>query len=122
MSYKKVTCPFCDYEFGHDGGDDPCPSCDRVIDPREIKTKTENNVTKKHKCGEKAPRDPNTILYCSFCGKAQFEVARLIAAPSVCICNECIVMSVNIIMGSEADAFAGQAKTKTKKGDQQSEG
>lgn len=28
--------------------------------------------------------------YCSFCGKEKAEVARLIAGPSVLICNECI--------------------------------
>lgn len=29
-------------------------------------------------------------LYCSFCGKSQDEVAKLIAGPAVYICNECI--------------------------------
>jgi len=30
-----------------------------------------------------------SILYCSFCGKSQKEVKRLIAGPTVFICNEC---------------------------------
>ncbi|HET7930489.1 MAG TPA: ClpX C4-type zinc finger protein, partial [Rhodanobacteraceae bacterium] len=30
------------------------------------------------------------ILYCSFCGKSQHEVRKLIAGPSVFICDECV--------------------------------
>jgi len=33
--------------------------------------------------------DENEILYCSFCGKSQHEVLKLIAGPSVQICNCC---------------------------------
>ncbi len=36
-------------------------------------------------------------LYCSFCGKSQHEVVKLIAGPSVWICNECVELSVGII-------------------------
>ncbi|CAE13143.1 unnamed protein product [Photorhabdus laumondii subsp. laumondii TTO1] len=36
-------------------------------------------------------------LYCSFCGKKQDEVAKLIAGPSVYICNECVALSQGII-------------------------
>ena len=32
----------------------------------------------------------NKILYCSFCGKGQNEVRKLIAGPSVYICDECV--------------------------------
>jgi ATP-dependent Clp protease ATP-binding subunit ClpX len=39
----------------------------------------------------------NSNLSCSFCGKHQDEVKRLIAGPSVYICNECIDLCVNII-------------------------
>jgi hypothetical protein len=31
-----------------------------------------------------------TMLHCSFCGKSQCEVRKLIAAPSVCICDVCV--------------------------------
>jgi ATP-dependent Clp protease ATP-binding subunit ClpX len=34
--------------------------------------------------------DSNKILYCSFCGKSQHEVRKLIAGPSVFICDECV--------------------------------
>lgn len=36
-------------------------------------------------------------MRCSFCGKAGEEVARLIAGPSVCICNECVGLCVDIL-------------------------
>lgn len=37
------------------------------------------------------------VLYCSFCGKSQFEVQKLIAGPSVFICNECVSLCNDII-------------------------
>ena len=36
-------------------------------------------------------------LHCSFCGKAQDEVKKLIAGPSVYICNECVDLCNDII-------------------------
>jgi hypothetical protein len=36
-------------------------------------------------------------LACSFCGKAQNEVARLIAGPTVYICNECVMLCVQVL-------------------------
>ncbi|GIT37254.1 MAG: hypothetical protein Ct9H300mP6_11220 [Gammaproteobacteria bacterium] len=41
----------------------------------------------------------NKILYCSFCGKGQNEVQKLIAGPSVYICEECVDLCNNIIEG-----------------------
>jgi ATP-dependent Clp protease ATP-binding subunit ClpX len=37
------------------------------------------------------------ILYCSFCGKSQHEVRKLIAGPSVFICDECVELCNDII-------------------------
>ncbi len=39
----------------------------------------------------------NKLLYCSFCGKSQHEVRKLIAGPSVFICDECIELCNDII-------------------------
>ncbi len=39
----------------------------------------------------------NTTLYCSFCGKSQHEVRKLIAGPNVFICNECVELCTDII-------------------------
>jgi ATP-dependent Clp protease ATP-binding subunit ClpX len=34
--------------------------------------------------------DTKSTLYCSFCGKSQHEVRKLIAGPTVFICDECV--------------------------------
>ncbi len=39
----------------------------------------------------------NKVLYCSFCGKSQHEVRKLIAGPSVYICDECVELCNDII-------------------------
>ena len=41
--------------------------------------------------------EDDKLLYCSFCGKNQNEVRKLIAGPSVYICNECIDLCNDII-------------------------
>ena len=40
---------------------------------------------------------PQPVLYCSFCGKNQHEVSKLIAGPTVFICDECVDVCVDII-------------------------
>ena len=49
------------------------------------------------------------ILYCSFCGKSQHEVKKLIAGPSVFICDECIELC-NDIIRDEVAAEADQSR------------
>ena len=41
--------------------------------------------------------DDDRLLYCSFCGKSQHEVRKLIAGPSVFICDECVELCTDII-------------------------
>jgi len=41
--------------------------------------------------------DSNNLLFCSFCGKNQNEVRKLIAGPSVYICDECVDLCNDII-------------------------
>src|SRR6202142_688284 len=41
--------------------------------------------------------EPDNTLYCSFCGKSQHEVRRLIAGPTVFICDECVELCMDII-------------------------
>lgn len=41
--------------------------------------------------------DSKNTLYCSFCGKSQHEVKKLIAGPTVYICNECIELCMDIV-------------------------
>jgi len=42
-------------------------------------------------------REDNRPMRCSFCGKTQEQVSRLVAGPGVCICNECIELCVTIM-------------------------
>jgi ATP-dependent Clp protease ATP-binding subunit ClpX len=53
------------------------------------------------------------LLYCSFCGKSQHEVKKLIAGPSVFICDECIELCNDIVR----DEIAGDQGTKGVKSD-----
>src|SRR5438094_460667 len=41
--------------------------------------------------------DSKNPLYCSFCGKSQHEVRKLIAGPTVFICDECVELCLDII-------------------------
>lgn len=50
------------------------------------------------------------VLYCSFCGKSQHEVKKLIAGPSVFICDECIELC-NDIIRDEVPAEGSAAKS-----------
>ncbi len=52
------------------------------------------------------------LLYCSFCGKSQHEVRKLIAGPSVFICDECIELCNDIIR----DEIIGNAEPEGSKG------
>ncbi len=51
------------------------------------------------------------LLYCSFCGKSQHEVRKLIAGPSVFICDECIELCNDIVRDeTQAEATDGKQK------------
>lgn len=51
--------------------------------------------------------DNGKLLYCSFCGKSQHEVRKLIAGPSVFICDECVDLCNDIIREEVQEAAAG---------------
>ncbi|MDI6747800.1 MAG: ATP-dependent Clp protease ATP-binding subunit ClpX [Rhodocyclaceae bacterium] len=51
---------------------------------------------------------PEKLLYCSFCGKSQHEVKKLIAGPSVFICDECIDLCNDIISDEAIPDGAGK--------------
>jgi len=46
---------------------------------------------------DKRGKDEDKLLYCSFCGKSQHEVRKLIAGPSVYVCDECVELCNDII-------------------------
>ena len=49
-------------------------------------------------------------LYCSFCGKSQHEVRKLIAGPSVFICDECVDLCIDIIREEVQDDAGNKAR------------
>ena len=51
--------------------------------------------------------DAKNTLYCSFCGKSQHEVRKLIAGPTVFICDECVELCMDIIR-EETKSNSGQ--------------
>lgn len=51
--------------------------------------------------------DGSKLLYCSFCGKSQHEVRKLIAGPSVFICDECVDLCNDIIREEVQESTAG---------------
>ncbi|MCW8935930.1 MAG: ATP-dependent Clp protease ATP-binding subunit ClpX [Gammaproteobacteria bacterium] len=58
--------------------------------------------------------DSGKLLYCSFCGKSQHEVKKLIAGPSVFICDECVELC-NDIISEELQEQAASSVTKLPK-------
>ena len=56
--------------------------------------------------------DNGKLLYCSFCGKSQHEVRKLIAGPSVFVCDECVDLCNDIIREEiqEKDSDSGTRK------------
>ena len=50
-------------------------------------------------------KNNKNILYCSFCGKSQHEVRKLIAGPTVFICDECVELCMDIIKEESKDSF-----------------
>ena len=50
-------------------------------------------------------KNNKNILYCSFCGKSQHEVKKLIAGPTVFICDECVELCMDIIKEENKDSL-----------------
>lgn len=49
-----------------------------------------------------SPSPPREMLYCSFCGKREDEVAAMVKGPSVAICEECVLQAVAVIREKKA--------------------
>ncbi|MFM9890487.1 MAG: ATP-dependent Clp protease ATP-binding subunit ClpX, partial [Rickettsiales bacterium] len=52
------------------------------------------------------PRETKSTRYCSFCGKSEHEVRKLIAGPTVFICDECVELCVDIIRTADKSPAA----------------
>jgi ATP-dependent Clp protease ATP-binding subunit ClpX len=62
-------------------------------------------------------KDDDKLLYCSFCGKSQHEVRKLIAGPSVYVCDECVELCNDIIKDElleETSSFGNNSLPKPK--------
>jgi len=59
--------------------------------------------------------DSDVVLYCSFCGKSQSEVRKLVAGPSVYMCNECVDLCNDIIEEELAKDAAEEGGTSLEK-------
>jgi ATP-dependent Clp protease ATP-binding subunit ClpX len=55
--------------------------------------------------------DNNSTLHCSFCGKSQHEVKKLIAGPTVFICDECVELCVGVIKEENKASEKGEETT-----------
>jgi ATP-dependent Clp protease ATP-binding subunit ClpX len=55
-------------------------------------------------------KNNKNILYCSFCGKSQHEVRKLIAGPTVFICDECVELCMDIIKEESKDTFTNSSE------------
>lgn len=58
---------------------------------------------------DKPEQSAEKVLYCSFCGKSQHEIHKLIAGPSVFVCNECVELCNEIIREEEESTERGTA-------------
>lgn len=54
--------------------------------------------------------ETKNTLYCSFCGKSQHEVRKLIAGPNVFICNECVELCMDIIQEEDSTQLVKDGK------------
>ncbi len=66
---------------------------------------------------DKNSKDDDKLLYCSFCGKSQHEVRKLIAGPSVYVCDECVDLCNDIIkdeLQDESSSLGGGELPKPK--------
>ena len=63
----------------------------------------------------KETKNSKETLYCSFCGKSQHEVGKLIAGPTVFICNECVELCMDIVEDDQkSKLFTGESLPKPK--------
>ena len=63
----------------------------------------------------KSSKNGTKTLYCSFCGKSQNEVKKLIAGPSVYICDECVHLCTDIVKEDLSPAAGGVAQEEQKR-------
>lgn len=62
-------------------------------------------------------RESKNTRYCSFCGKSEHEVRKLIAGPTVFICDECVVLCMDIIRAADKGVLSKEGEEIAKPSD-----
>ncbi len=57
-----------------------------------------NNVRNKAKDTSKEDNKDNEVVYCSFCGRPNTQVAKMVQGPNVNICSECTMIAVQYLI------------------------
>src|SRR6185312_4745950 len=65
------------------------------------------------KATSEAPQPAPATMFCSFCGKSQHDVKKLVAGPAVFICDECIALCDDIVREGDGRKRPADRKTPT---------
>jgi ClpX C4-type zinc finger len=90
-------CPICAGAVGHGELILVCGGCRDRLGVGAIRTTGEFRVPTELVDDEPATTTPRTIAGCSWCGKPDAEVKRLLGTATVAICNECVALCADIL-------------------------
>lgn len=64
----------------------------------EEKVVSLNSRSKKHGENENTDDEPQDLVYCSFCGRPNTQVVKMVKGPGVSICSECTMIAVQYLI------------------------
>ncbi len=64
----------------------------------EEKVVSLNSRSKKHEEHEHEEEQPQDLVYCSFCGRPNTQVVKMVKGPGVSICSECTMIAVQYLI------------------------
>ena len=64
----------------------------------EEKVVSLNSRSKKHEEHEHEEEQPQDLVYCSFCGRPNTKVVKMVKGPGVSICSECTMIAVQYLI------------------------
>ena len=64
----------------------------------EEKVVSLNSRSKKHEEHEHEEEQPQELVYCSFCGRPNTQVVKMVKGPGVSICSECTMIAVQYLI------------------------
>ncbi len=71
----------------------------QLLDAMHDKAEAERRADKAEARAARAIEEAEKKVRCSFCGKSQFDVKKMIAGPAAFICNECVAVCVDVCIG-----------------------